>query len=62
MTEATTIKFKDQESGDEAIAIVRYDDSSVGLSLSLASNGDVEVFMPKPIARALIKELAKAAE
>jgi hypothetical protein len=35
MKEAATIAFNDAESSDEAIAIVRYDESRVALCLSL---------------------------
>jgi hypothetical protein len=60
MKEASTIEFKDLETSDDALAIVRYDKSSVALCLSLKSNGDVEVFMAKTDARSLIDALTTA--
>lgn len=60
MKEATTITFQDAESSDEAIAIVRYDESNVALCLSLKSNGDIEVVMNKADAYKLIEALTTA--
>ena len=60
MKEAATITFKDADSSEEAVAIVRYDESRVALCLSLKSNGDVEVVMKRADAGALIEALKKA--
>jgi hypothetical protein len=60
MKEAATITFKDAESSDEAVAIVRYDESRVALCLSLKSNGDVEVVMKKADAERLAEALKRA--
>jgi hypothetical protein len=60
MKEATTFSFQDAESSDEAIAIVRYDESNVALCLSLKSNGDIEVVMNKADANKLIEALTRA--
>lgn len=60
MKESTTITFEDAESSEEAVAIVRYDQSNVALCLSLKSNGDMEVVMKKEDARKLIAALNKA--
>ena len=54
------ITFKDAESSDEAVAIVRYDDSRVSLCLSLKSDGDTEVVMTKADARKLLEALKRA--
>jgi hypothetical protein len=60
MKEAATITFKDADSSDEAVAIVRYDGSRVSLCLSLKSHGDLEVVMKKADAEKLIDALKKA--
>jgi hypothetical protein len=60
MTEAATITFQDTDSSDEAVAIVRYDESRVSLCLSLKSDGDVEVVMKKADVEKLIEALKKA--
>jgi hypothetical protein len=60
MKESATIKFTELESSDEALVIVRYDESSVALGLSIMSDGDMEVFMTKETARAVIKALQAA--
>jgi hypothetical protein len=60
MKEAATITFKDAESSDEAVAIVRYDESRVALCLSLKSDGDTEVVMTKADTRKLIEALKRA--
>ena len=60
MNEAATITIRDVESSDDAVAIVRYDESRVALSLSLKSDGDVEIVMNKADAGRLIEALKKA--
>jgi len=60
MKEAATITFQDADTSDEAVAIVRYDASSVALCLSLRADGDMEVIMAKRDARKLIDALMKA--
>jgi hypothetical protein len=60
MKEATTITFQDAESSDEAIAIVRHDESNVALCLALKSNGDIEVVMNKADVYKLIEALTRA--
>jgi hypothetical protein len=60
MKEAATITFQDIESSNEAVAIVRYDDTHVALCLSLKSDGDLEVMMEKSDAQKLIQGLQKA--
>ena len=60
MKEVATIIFKDAESSDEAVAIVRYDESLVALCLSLKSGGDTEVIMTKTDARKLVEAMKRA--
>ena len=60
MKNAGTIVFKDAESGEEALAIVRYNDKEVALCLSLKTNGDLEVVMPKESAISLLEALRVA--
>ena len=59
MKEAATITFQDAESLNEAVAIVRYDESRVALCLSLKSNGDLEVVMNKADAGRLADALRR---
>jgi hypothetical protein len=59
--EIGTFTFVDAASNDEAVAIVRVlGDNTIGLCLSLLSNGDVEVFMHKDDARRIAEALAAA--
>ena len=60
MIESATISFRDSESGDDALVIVRYDATRVALSVSSKSDGDIEVLMKKEDARKLIDALSKA--
>lgn len=46
---------------DDAFALVRRVPGGVGLTLSLKSNGDTEVFMPTEIAEAVAAALSDAA-
>jgi hypothetical protein len=57
MKEVATIKFVDQDSGDEALAIVRGDETGIGLCLSLMQNGDIEVFMQPSVCSDLVEAL-----
>lgn len=59
-TEIATIAFTDQEARDEGVAVVRSSPSSVGLTLSLRQNGDVEVFLSPDEAKSLISALQTA--
>ena len=60
MEELTTFTFNDAASGDEACVVIRYGDGSVALAVSLSSNGDVEVVMPKQELSKLIDALTDA--
>ena len=57
MKNAGTITFIDSESGAEALAIVRYNDKEVAICLSLKTNGDLEVVMPRESAISLFEAL-----
>ena len=58
--ESSTITFREFETAEEALAIVRYDEKSVHLCLSLKSDGDIEVSMNKEDAKKLVQALTKA--
>jgi len=60
MKEPIIIKFKDLDTADEAVVIVRYNEASVVVGLSLKANGDMQVVMKKTEARQLIEALEKA--
>jgi len=62
MKESATIEFRDAETSDEAVVIVKYDDTEVALTVSLRSNGDIEVYMAKDVARKILAALARAVE
>ena len=44
------------------VVIVKYDDTEVALTVSLRSNGDIEVYMAKDVARKILAALARAVE
>jgi len=60
MIESATVTFRDIESGNDAVVIVRYDAASVVLCLSLKAGADVEVQMKKEEAKKIIEALRKA--
>lgn len=60
MTEAVTIQFEDLETKQEALAIVRYDDSCVVVALSHKEDGDMQVVMNKGQAKKLLEALKMA--
>ena len=60
MTEAVTIQFEDLETKQEALAIVRYDDSCVVVALSHKEDGDMQVVMNKEQALKLLEALKTA--
>jgi hypothetical protein len=55
-----TITFKDAESFDEAVAIVRRDENAVVLCLSVRHGSDVQVVMGKTDATKLLEALRTA--
>jgi len=62
MKEVATIRFTEMETASEALAIIRYDRTSVAVCFSVESNGDIELVMRNDDARALIEALKKAVE
>ena len=60
MKEVATIKFKDAETSDDAVAIIRNDEGVVAICLSVLGGSDVEVVMRKADASALLEALKAA--
>lgn len=60
MKDIATIQFQDAGEHCDAVAIVRADATHVAVCLSLASDGDTEVVMPRETARQLAAALEKA--
>jgi hypothetical protein len=56
----STIRFTDRDCGDEALALVRVKDETIGLALSLKRNGDIEVFFGTHEVDQLIEALQRA--
>ena len=54
--------FTNLDDGDDAFALVRRVPGGVGLTVSLKSNGDTEVFMPTAVAEDVAAALNAAAE
>ena len=55
----TTLTFKDTDSGDDASVIVRHHANCVSLAVSLRSNGDIEVCIPKDVARRIAEAISR---
>jgi hypothetical protein len=60
MNHIETITFQDADEHCEAAAIVRADASHVVVALTLASDGDMQVVMPRDAAEQLHRALGKA--
>lgn len=60
MKQVAQFHFRDGIEGDRAFAIVRCGGGRIALSLSLESNGDVEVAMDKAMTQQLIDALTQA--
>lgn len=60
MKDPVIIRFRDRDTSDDAIVIVRHDETSVVVGLSLMSNGDLQVVMGKDDARQLLEALRNA--
>jgi len=58
--EITTLRFKDAESKEQSVAIVRTSAAAVGLCLSVEKDGDVEVFLSVADCKKLIEALQEA--
>lgn len=61
MAANTSISFVDEGSSDDAFVAVRVEGRTVGLALSLKSDGDLEVFFGRHELLALISALEQAA-
>lgn len=57
MEEVSTMLIRDADSSDEAVIIVRHDAKHVALSISLRSDGDLELVMESADAKALMEAL-----
>ena len=55
------IEFDDPETGDHSFVAIRKLDAAVGLTVSIESDGDIEVFMSKEIALEIARSLKEAA-
>ena len=60
MQHVATLVFKDAETSDEAVAVVRRDENAVAVTLSVQHGSDVQVVMSKADARALLEALKTA--
>ena len=60
MSSIATISFVDADSGDEGFVGVRVEGGVVGLSVSLRSDGDIEVFVGRREVGALLDALREA--
>ena len=60
MENIATINFRDLDSGDEAVVIVRSGSDRVALALTLRTEGDVEVVMPADVCAELAAALSEA--
>jgi len=60
MEEIATITFTECETSSHATAIIRRDDESVALCLTVESNGDLEVVMKRDDAKRLLEALRAA--
>lgn len=58
--EIATIQIIDDDSGEEAVAIVRVVEGRIALCLSLEENGDVEVVMKPGESESLLEALRLA--
>lgn len=60
MENIATINFRDLNSGDEAVAIVRAGSDRVALALTLRTGGDLEVVVPADVSAELAAALSEA--
>ena len=59
MSEQETIELKDAITNEKAIIIVRIHEESVGLCISMETNGDVEVFLKSDDLELLVSALQR---
>jgi hypothetical protein len=62
MIEVATIAFREMESSEDAVFIVRRDKDRVSLCVSLLSDGDIEVMLDHATTRNLIAALQSSVE
>jgi hypothetical protein len=58
--EIQTLAFIDEDTGDEAVAVVRTIDGSIAVALSVSSGSDVEVVMKPRDCERLLMALREA--
>jgi len=62
MKTSRTILFTELETSDEGLIVIRSDEGSVALALSLRKNGDMEVVMSKVDAKRLLEALSEVTD
>jgi hypothetical protein len=62
MRTSHTIQFTELETFDEGLIVMRSDERSVALALSIKTNGDMEVVMSKVDAKRLLEALSEASD
>lgn len=60
MKEISTIEFRDAESDDECVAIIRRSARKMALALSIRGNGDIEVVLSDVDAQKLLQAFQEA--
>jgi hypothetical protein len=60
MKEIATINFRDVETMNEAIAIVRSGENAIAICLSVRGEGDLEVVLSKIDARTILEAFRQA--
>ena len=60
MEEIVNFNFADADSGEEVYLSIRAGNNVIALALSIESNGDVEVFMPKDIGKKVVEALTQS--
>jgi hypothetical protein len=61
LADIATVRFRDQDSGEEAAAIVRAAKGKLALCLSLRYNGDLEIMLGSQDFAALLAAFERAA-
>ena len=60
MKEIETLKFVDAEAEQQVVAVIRAGKGTVGLCLSIADDGDVEVFLTVEDCQSLVAAINQA--
>ena len=58
--EIATLEFRDVESDEDGVIVIRVGGGSVGLAISLRTDGDIEVFLSPAQAVAVAEKLREA--